>query len=105
MRGSIFSTAAIQAAIDSGSSRHSSSVIPIGSAVNIGSTRSPVPSGQSTGSHGTIWPFVQVALIAFMVHLLITLNFTRKPAFRNNLGCALAGFFGSVGPAKEIVKE
>src|SRR5947209_5892142 len=69
--GSILSTALTQAAMDSGSSRHSSSVIPTVAPFGAtGSTRSSLPSGQSTGSAGTIWPLVQVALIAFMTRLL-----------------------------------
>jgi hypothetical protein len=33
-------------------------------------TRNLLPSGQSTGSEGTIFPFFQVAMIGFIVHLL-----------------------------------
>ncbi len=52
--GLIVSTHATHAAIDAASSRHSDSSNPIFSAVASGSTSNAMPSGQFTGSDGTI---------------------------------------------------
>jgi hypothetical protein len=52
--------------------------MPIFSPFGTGSTSNSLPSGQSTGSDGTICPFVQVALIAFMVHVRSNLILTEK---------------------------